>query len=81
MFDKASGKGRSTYRPKTFDEMVRHAVESLEFAMKDGHTRLEIEFPPLPGNVDGYKGASDAFIDSNCQLAIAGARILSKVIF
>lgn len=41
--------------------------------------RLEVEFPPVPGNTDGYKGASDLFIDSNCQLALAAAKQLAAV--
>ncbi|KAK9909885.1 hypothetical protein WJX75_008958 [Coccomyxa subellipsoidea] len=41
-------------------------------------TRLEVEFPALPGSIDGYKGASDWFIDSNIQLAMAASRILVK---
>lgn len=35
-----------------------------------------LEFPPLPGSVDGYEGASDAYIDANVQFAIAAARYL-----
>lgn len=70
--------GRMTYKPATFKVMVDDAAGSIQKAMEDGLNRLEVEFPPLPGSVDGYKGASDVFIDSNAQLAIAAARTLSE---
>lgn len=72
------GKGRMTYRPNSYQEMVDHAVASIEEGMKDGIMRMEVEFPPVPLRVDGYKGASDLFIDSNAQLAIAAAKNLAS---
>ncbi|CAL8467622.1 g7160 [Coccomyxa elongata] len=62
----------------THQELVNDATASVRAAIEDGLTRLEVEFPALPGNIDGYKGASDWFIDSNIQLAIAASRILVK---
>ncbi|KAG2499857.1 hypothetical protein HYH03_002148 [Edaphochlamys debaryana] len=57
--------------------MVDDAMESISAAIKDGIRRQEVEFPPLPTSIDGYKGASDMYIDSNTQLALAGARKLA----
>ncbi|PRW60675.1 LOW PSII ACCUMULATION chloroplastic [Chlorella sorokiniana] len=39
---------------------------------------MEVEFPAV-SNVDGYKGASDLYIDANIQLAIAAGKQLSEV--
>lgn len=66
-----------TYRPDSYAEMVQHAVDSMTEAKKDGLTRMEVEFPPVPLRVEGYKGSSDLFIDSNAQLAIAAAKRLA----
>lgn len=44
--------GRSTYRPSSYTELVEDAVEAVAAAMKDGHNRLEVEFPAV-SNVDG----------------------------
>ncbi len=98
-----------TYKPASYAEMVQDAVRCVEDAIKQGLTRLEVEFPPVPTKIDGaccpsataalpgpcqqrrnsalrpstqtivrlsagYKGASDMFIDSNVQLALAAAR-------
>ncbi|CAG9462028.1 unnamed protein product [Pedinophyceae sp. YPF-701] len=71
-------KGRDVYYPETFDEIVRDAVVSIKTYIDDGGSLMEVEFPPLPGNVDGYKGASDVFIDSNVTLALAAARYLGE---
>ncbi|GFR41032.1 hypothetical protein Agub_g1465, partial [Astrephomene gubernaculifera] len=69
--------GRMTYKPLSYGEMVNDAVESIMAALNDGLRWLEVEFPALPTNVDGYKGSSDLFIDSNTQLALAGAKRLA----
>lgn len=58
--------------------MVQHAVDSIQEGLRDGLSRMEVEFPPVPLRVDGYKGASDLFIDSNAQLAIAAAKSLTS---
>jgi len=65
--------GRSTYRPSSYTELVDDAVASIVFAVQDDVKRMEVEFPAV-SNVDGYKGSSDLYIDSNIQLAIAAAR-------
>lgn len=70
--------GREVYFPETFDEMVRDAAVAVELYIRDGGSRMEVEFPAVPGNVDGYKGSSDTFIDSNIQFAIAAARYLNE---
>lgn len=45
--------GRQTYRPASFGELVNDATLAVKAAVADGLTRMEVEFPPLPGNVDG----------------------------
>ncbi|GIL72985.1 hypothetical protein Vretifemale_3208, partial [Volvox reticuliferus] len=72
VLDKSAG--RMSYKPLSYGEMVNDAVESVMSAIGDGLKWLEVEFPALPTNVDGYKGSSDLFIDSNTQLALAGAK-------
>ncbi|GLI69007.1 hypothetical protein VaNZ11_013545 [Volvox africanus] len=72
VLDKSAG--RMTYKPLSYGELVNDAVESVMSAIGDGLKWLEVEFPALPTNVDGYKGSSDLFIDSNTQLALAGAK-------
>ncbi|KAL4447447.1 hypothetical protein ABPG75_004666 [Micractinium tetrahymenae] len=69
--------GRSTYRPSTYSELVQDAVAAVAAAMDDGLNRLEVEFPAV-SNVDGYKGASDLYIDANIQLALAAAKQLAE---
>ena len=48
--------GRQTYRPASFGELVNDATLAVKAAVADGLTRMEVEFPPLPGNVDGETG-------------------------
>jgi len=67
-----------TYRPQSFEEMVDDAAGSVKEGIAAGLTRMEVEFPPLPTQLDGYKGASDLFIDANVQLSLAGARRLAE---
>ena len=50
---KRRGPGRQTYRPQSFQELVNDATASVRAAVEDGLTRLEVEFPALPGNIDG----------------------------
>ena len=45
--------GRQTYRPASFQELVKDATNSVKAAVGDGLTRMEVEFPALPGNIDG----------------------------
>ncbi len=46
-------KGRQTYRPASFQVLVQDATNAVKAAVADGLTRLEVEFPALPGNIDG----------------------------
>ncbi|MEW5301987.1 MAG: hypothetical protein WDW36_004805 [Sanguina aurantia] len=66
-----------TYKPESFGAMVDDAVASVQAGLKDGFLQMEVEFPPVPVALDGYKGASDVFIDSNVQLALAAAKRLA----
>jgi len=75
----AKNAGREVYYPETFEELVKDAAVAVELYIQDGGNRMEVEFPALPGNVDGYKGSSDTFIDSNIQFAIAAGRNLNQV--
>ncbi|KAG8494814.1 hypothetical protein CXB51_012462 [Gossypium anomalum] len=71
-------KGVALYKPKSYDVLVTDAANSLAYAIQDGKTRLEIDFPPLPSNISSYKGSSDEFIDANIQLALAVVRKLQQ---
>lgn len=66
-----------TYKPASYAEMVDNAVDAVSAAITDGLRLLEVEFPALPVKLDGYKGSSDVFIDSNVQLALAAAKRLA----
>eukprot|EP00798_Chlamydomonas_sp_ICE-L_P008024 gene8024-1254_t len=68
------GPGRMTYRPESFEEMVKDASKSVLAAIKAGIPLMEVEFPPVPVRVEAYKGSSDLFMDSNVQLALFGAK-------
>ncbi|XP_057968742.1 protein LPA3 isoform X2 [Malania oleifera] len=70
--------GVSVYKPKTYEVLVTDAANSLAYALEDGKTRLEIDFPPLPTNISSYKGSSDEFIDANIQLALAVVKKLQE---
>ncbi|EEF49227.1 conserved hypothetical protein [Ricinus communis] len=71
-------KGVSVYKPKSYDVLANDAANCLAYALQDGKTRLEIDFPPLPSNISSYKGSSDEFIDANIQLALAIIRKLQE---
>ena len=80
--------GVSVYKPSSYGTLVADAGKALGYALDDNLKRLEIDFPPLPSSVSGYKGASDEFIDANIQLALALARkihdfrgITSRLVF
>ncbi|KAK9922960.1 hypothetical protein M0R45_031396 [Rubus argutus] len=62
----------------SYEVLVTDAANSLAYALEDGKTRLEIDFPPLPSNISSYKGSSDDFIDANVQLALAVVRKLKE---
>ncbi|XP_059641668.1 protein LPA3 [Cornus florida] len=70
--------GISVYKPKSYEVLVTDAAISLAYALDDGKTRLEIDFPPLPTNISSYKGSSDEFNDANIQLALAVVRKLQE---
>ncbi|KAK9109523.1 hypothetical protein Sjap_017583 [Stephania japonica] len=70
--------GVPVYKPKSYEVLVADAANSLIYALEDGKTRLEIEFPPLPSNISSYKGSSDEFIDANIQLALAVVKKLQE---
>ncbi|KAJ0963877.1 hypothetical protein J5N97_028999 [Dioscorea zingiberensis] len=71
--------GVAVYKPKSYEVLVSDAARSLVFALEDGKTRLEIDFPPLPSSISSYKGSSDEFIDANIQLALAVVRKLQEM--
>ncbi|XP_043713703.1 protein LPA3 isoform X1 [Telopea speciosissima] len=70
--------GVAVYKPKSYEVLVSDATDSLIYALEDGKTRLEIDFPPLPSNFSSYKGSSDEFNDANIQLALAVVRKLQE---
>ncbi|XP_051135200.1 protein LPA3 isoform X2 [Andrographis paniculata] len=70
--------GVAVYKPRSYEVLVSDAATSLYYALQDGKTRLEIEFPPLPSNVSSYKGSSDDFSDANIQLALAVVKKLKE---
>lgn len=74
---KVKSSGRMTYRPESFQEIVIDASASALSGIKNGVKRMEVEFPPTPISIEGYKGASDTFIDANVQLALSAARLLA----
>ncbi len=47
--------GRQTYKPASFQVLVQDATNAVKAAVADGLTRLEVEFPALPGNIDGKR--------------------------
>ncbi|XP_077246911.1 low PSII Accumulation 3 isoform X1 [Tasmannia lanceolata] len=71
--------GISVYKPKSYEVLLSDATNSLSYALEDGKTRLEIDFPPLPSNISSYKGTSDEFIDANIQLALTVVRKLREM--
>lgn len=70
--------GIPLYKPKSYQVLIADAAKALIYALDDGKTRLEIEFPPLPSSISSYKGSSDEFIDANIQLVLALVRKLNE---
>lgn len=68
--------GVAVYKPSSYDVLITDAAKALSSALDDNLRRLEIEFPPLPSSISGYKGSSDEFIDANIQLVLALIRKL-----
>lgn len=71
--------GVEVYKPASYDVLVSDAANAVMYALEDGKQRLEVDFPPLPSSISGYKGSSDEFIDANIQLAFALARKLNEL--
>lgn len=71
--------GVSVYKPKSYEVLISDAAKSLVYALEDGKTRVEIDFPPLPSDISTYKGSSDEFSDANVQLALAIVRKLNEM--
>ncbi|KAA8541998.1 hypothetical protein F0562_023150 [Nyssa sinensis] len=70
--------GVSVYKPKSYEVLLTDAANCLAYALDDGKTRVEIEFPPLPTDISSYKGSSDEFSDANIQLALVVVRKLKE---
>ncbi|BFI25146.1 hypothetical protein MPTK2_1g18310 [Marchantia polymorpha subsp. ruderalis] len=84
----SAASGVDVYKPASYDVLVSDASSAVAFALEEGKLRMEVDFPPLPSSVSGYKGQSDEFIDANIQLAVTLGRklnelkgISSKIIF
>ncbi|KAJ9510543.1 hypothetical protein QJQ45_016020 [Haematococcus lacustris] len=45
--------GRMSYRPASFSVIVEDAVQCVADGIKNGLTRMEVEFPPVPVRLDG----------------------------
>ncbi|XP_031092484.1 protein LOW PSII ACCUMULATION 3, chloroplastic [Ipomoea triloba] len=70
--------GVAVYKPRSYDVLASDAANALFYALNEGKTRVEIEFPPLPSNISSYKGSSDEFSDANIQLALAVVKKLQE---
>lgn len=68
--------GVAIYKPASYEALISDAAKSLVNALDESKLRLEVEFPPLPSSISGYKGSSDEFIDANIQLVLALVRNL-----
>jgi hypothetical protein len=42
-----------TYRPESYAELVSDAAAALLQGVNAGLKRMEVEFPPIPTNIDG----------------------------
>jgi hypothetical protein len=51
----ATAGGRMTYRPESYSELVGDAAAAMLQAVNAGVTRMEVEFPPIPTNIDGAR--------------------------
>ncbi|MCO5599708.1 hypothetical protein L7F22_053813 [Adiantum nelumboides] len=71
--------GVAVYRPSSYDALISDAAKSLCYALDENRRRLEIEFPPLPSSISGYKGSSDEFLDANIQLVLALVRKIHQI--
>ncbi|KAF8405565.1 hypothetical protein HHK36_010472 [Tetracentron sinense] len=57
--------GVSVYKPKSYEVLATDAANSLLYALEDGKTRLEIDFPPLPSNFSSYKNCGRNLLASS----------------
>ena len=46
----STGKGRATYRPATYEEIVADSAAAILKAVNAGLTRLEVDFPSVSGD-------------------------------
>ena len=71
----------ATPPPASFYELHRASIRAAQCAMADGHTLLEIEYPPLPANVlemDDVSAYDVARANVNLALEFAKAIIVSS---
>ncbi|KAI5071727.1 hypothetical protein GOP47_0013978 [Adiantum capillus-veneris] len=71
--------GVAVYRPSSYEALISDAAKALCYALDENRRRIEIEFPPLPSSISGYKGSSDEFLDANIQLVLALVRKLNEI--
>lgn len=66
--------------PASFYELQRASVRAARMAMDDGHTLLEVEFPPLPANVLEMDDVSAYDVaKANVNLALDFAKSFASV--
>jgi len=70
--------GRDRYNPDSYEELMEDVARSVAQGLRDGVTRMEVEFPPLGSSLDSYKGQSDDYIDANIVLTIQLSKLLAK---
>jgi hypothetical protein len=66
--------------PSTFLDCVKQAKDSVKAAMADGHTLIEVEFPPLPLEYleDSASSARD-IADANTRWSVEFAKSFTKL--
>ena len=52
---KEKERGRSTYSPQSYKELLGDAVQSIEYALEDGVKRMEVDFPTLSGDSEPFQ--------------------------
>ena len=61
--------------PQSFFQLQKNSIRAVQFALRDGHQLLEIEFPPLPANVLEMDDVSAYDIaEANTKLAVDFAK-------
>lgn len=61
--------GRTTYRPASYSELITDAVNAICVGLKDGLTRMEVEFPAV-SNVDGKPTSPHITLPSQLPLCV-----------